>query len=198
MRLEPHGPVNAELDPLTGLLNRRAATHLLDRFTTDASANVPCSLILFDLDHLHYANQRFGHETIDVALNAVASLITARLPTASYAARFGGEEFLILLPGLSLAPAYAAAEAVRQAVQDFSFTPMDLRLTISAGVACSPTKPTWTAMDLLMLADMRLCVSKKRLVRSRNTVWAGRLPCEWAAQHDEFNDWPAFDIAPDY
>ena len=171
---------------------------MLDRLTGEASASVPSSLVSLDLDRLHAANQLFGYDAIDVALTTVASLITAHLPTSSYAARVGGEEFLMILPNQPLEVAYSAAEAVRQAVQDFSFTPPDLRLTISAGVACSPAHSNWTATELLSLANMRLCVSKKRLVHSRNTVWAGRLPRDWAATRDEFQDWPTFDDTPDY
>jgi diguanylate cyclase (GGDEF)-like protein len=107
----------ASTDELTGMLNRRgffAAAPLL--VARQAKNQEPVSVLVFDLDHFKSINDRFGHAVGDEALRLFAATAIGNLRVSDIVARFGGEEFVAMLPG-SLADATAAAERVRLAFQ---------------------------------------------------------------------------------
>ena len=106
-------------DPLTGLLNRRGFDEALAGRTTHERAHA--AAIACDIDHFKAVNDRFGHHRGDEVIALMASAIDAHLPARAFAARFGGEEFVIYLPqgtlgnaGTALAAATDLAEAVRR------------------------------------------------------------------------------------
>jgi diguanylate cyclase (GGDEF)-like protein len=107
----------ASTDELTGILNRRgfyvAAHQLVARQTKKGE---PVSVLMFDLDHFKSINDRYGHATGDEALRVFATSVSGTMRASDVVARFGGEEFIAILPG-SLADARAAAERVRLAFQ---------------------------------------------------------------------------------
>jgi diguanylate cyclase (GGDEF)-like protein len=126
----------AVLDPLTGLLNRRA---LLDRFAELAEqaalTDESVALVACDLDHFKAVNDEHGHERGDAVLKDTAYVIRRSLRSFELVYRMGGEEFLIVLPGADAAVASTLAETVRAAVEEAS--PGGLPVTISMGVAAA-------------------------------------------------------------
>ncbi|WP_024329911.1 PAS domain-containing protein [Thioalkalivibrio sp. ALR17-21] len=133
--------VNAELerqaffDRLTGAANRRYFESLLDREAERADRyGTPFALVMFDLDHFKRVNDTWGHDTGDLVLQEVVRIAEERLREADVLGRWGGEEFMILLPGDSVAQAGVVAEAVRARIAEHGF-PQVGQITISLGVA---------------------------------------------------------------
>ena len=108
----------ATTDPLTGLFNRR---QILERFEEECeraqrgSAGLSC--ILLDVDHFKQVNDTYGHQQGDVVLRMIATQTRASLRAYDVVGRYGGEEFIALLPGTDLDTAIASAERLRQAIQ---------------------------------------------------------------------------------
>jgi len=151
-------------DPLTRLPNRRALEARLAMETARARAAVqPLALAVLDLDAFKAVNDAHGHGVGDRVLVDLAARLRAGTPPEGLAARIGGEEFVILLPGRSLASALAVAEAVRRAVEAAPVGGLP-GVTISAGVA-EGARP-----DLLAAADAALYRAKRA---GRNRVVTG-------------------------
>ena len=126
----------AVLDPLTGLLNRSSLESRAVEIEQQARVTGgPVSLVLLDLDRFKRVNDTHGHERGDAVLRDVAYEIRRSLRSFELVYRIGGEEFLVLLPGVTLPAAVDVAERVRQAVIDAH--PGGLDVTISAGVAAA-------------------------------------------------------------
>ncbi|WP_104991499.1 diguanylate cyclase domain-containing protein [Deinococcus sp. NW-56] len=128
----------ARHDVLTGLLNRRG---LHDRLLTLPGGSGPLLVALLDIDDFKGVNDRHSHAVGDEALRAVAGRLSDTAPPDSLLVRWGGEEFLLLLPEADPARAYATVEGLRRAVaeHDWPTLPRGLRLTVSAGYAFAPT-----------------------------------------------------------
>lgn len=126
----------AMTDGLTGLLNRRAMLEMLEQAVTQLKPGVAgLSVIVADVDHFKRVNDAHGHDTGDRVLVAVASRLTELAGDQQHVARWGGEEFLVLLPGMRLSEACRRAEAMRRDVERTHVGGGDLRVTISLGVA---------------------------------------------------------------
>jgi len=154
----------ASTDELTGLWNRR---FLLDSLQLSYSFAVrqrlPLSVVMLDVDHFKAFNDDFGHAAGDEALRDVAALIQGCARDHDVAARFGGEEFVILLPGAGRKGAAAMAERLRRrvAARASRFRP----ITASLGAATfRPRGPgeLWEAASLLEFADSAMYQSKRR------------------------------------
>lgn len=128
----------ATLDALTGLLNRRRLTERMEEAYLKARRyKHPAGVIMIDVDHFKQINDTCGHETGDHALRAVADVLAAKVRDCDTVGRFGGEEFLVLLPETDLEGARALAERLREAVEAQEIrTPNGqiLRMTASFGV----------------------------------------------------------------
>ncbi|MGM0451218.1 MAG: GGDEF domain-containing protein [Pseudomonadota bacterium] len=152
----------AATDSLTGLANRKHLRELLDLTMTEAhETGAPFSLLSLDLDHFKSVNDRHGHDVGDQVLREVARILTQRLRQADTPARWGGEEFLVLLPGTDGAGAERLAEALRQALAEARILAGDEVLTITAsmGIAEFPGDGS-TLRDMLIAADNRLYSAK--------------------------------------
>ncbi|WP_293914209.1 GGDEF domain-containing protein [Deinococcus sp.] len=121
----------AYLDALTGLPNRRAAQCLLETLVSTAQ---PFCVVTFDIDHFKTVNDTHGHQVGDGVLCQIGPLVTAALLRPQILARWGGEEFVLVLPGLDMAQARALAEGVRLSLAGHDFAPAG-RLTASFGVS---------------------------------------------------------------
>jgi diguanylate cyclase (GGDEF)-like protein len=124
------------LDPLTGLLNRRgfdeiAVEHL------HGSRSWPLSLMVIDIDHFKKINDTFGHPAGDAVLKTFSRFLVTAARHGDVCARFGGEEFLVLMPGCDSAGTQAAAERLRKNIRlaPFEALPENWRVTASVGVA---------------------------------------------------------------
>jgi len=125
-------------DSLTELLNRRALDDLLrDEARRAIRANRPFSVLMVDADYFKGINDRFGHAAGDEALRHLAQILRAVMRDVDRVGRFGGEEFIVLLPGTSANEALHAAERLRDALlrRPWAWQGEVLRLTVSTGVA---------------------------------------------------------------
>lgn len=128
----------ATLDELTGLLNRRAAMERLEESWMAALRHGdPLSCILLDIDHFKTCNDLHGHAVGDQVLRELAATLRRSVRKEETVFRFGGEEFLVICPRTTESQAAAAAERLRQAVENTAFRAEDvpLRMTVSLGVA---------------------------------------------------------------
>ncbi len=161
-------------DPLLGTGNRRALD--VDLAHTQAAAKrygKPFSIAMFDVDYFKRYNDRYGHQQGDEALKLVVRIIRANMRESDRLYRYGGEEFLLLMPDTQGQQAVAVAERIRQKMQDQQFLHEDSTLgvvTISAGV--SHTDDDWHTA--LSQADQSLYQAKQS---GRNTavLWGAEL-----------------------
>jgi len=161
----------ADHDALTGILTRRALVRRLQEAVAQARPqHQPLSLIFLDMDHFKSVNDRYGHQTGDACLRAVAEAIIDELRPTDSLGRYGGEEFIALLPGTSLEQAMAVGERIRRCIETMSVHARgnSLQMTISMGVSCL-TGSTDTADDLIARADAALYRAK---TQGRNCVVA--------------------------
>ncbi len=141
----------ASRDALTGLYNRLAGTRMLEALVADAqAAGKPFSVILADLDHFKHINDSRGHQAGDDALVAVGGILQAGIRGDDLAIRWGGEEFLVLVPGCGIAQALELAGRLRAGVAAAAI-PMAGPVTVSLGVAQLAARETASA--LLQRAD---------------------------------------------
>jgi len=156
----------ATTDPLTGIANRRKMTdqiaHELER---TRRFHHPLSLLMIDIDHFKRINDTFGHDVGDKAIVAVARLLTESMRSIDLGARFGGEEFVLLMPETHVEVAVQAAERLRERVSQLRIQAEDgaqVALTISVGVAAAdPLGAQDTPSSLLVRADKALYRAKK-------------------------------------
>ena len=150
----------ATTDALTGLPNRRHADEVLERLLAAARrTRRPLAVVLFDLDHFKAINDKFGHSIGDEALRATASATRELLRGSDHAARFGGEEFLLLLPETSADDALIVAEKLRAQIAELEVEGLDREVTASFGVAAYPDHEA-TADRLIEAADAALYRAK--------------------------------------
>lgn len=161
-RLQSALQEQAMRDGLTGLFNRRYLDEMLEREVSRARREgIPLSLVMLDIDHFKQVNDTYGHQAGDEVLRILAATLMADIRTEDMACRYGGEEFLILLPNMPLAAAMARAEAWRVAVEALSIAHgnFPIRFTISLGVAAYPEHGK-TPDDLTRCADQALYRAK--------------------------------------
>jgi diguanylate cyclase (GGDEF)-like protein/PAS domain S-box-containing protein len=150
-------------DPLTGLFNRRYMSEFLKRELHRAGRRErPLSVIMLDLDHFKQINDSFGHDAGDMVLKEIGSFIERKIRGDDFACRYGGEEFLIILPETDIAIAGERAEELRKEVKELSLQYRGKRLdpiTLSLGVAEFP-RNGHNAEELLRAADSALYRAK--------------------------------------
>ncbi|PTR13381.1 diguanylate cyclase [Cereibacter azotoformans] len=149
-------------DPLTGLVNRRALrADLLARLDSDPG-RPPLALIMLDLDNFKSVNDTMRHEAGDRALRVLAGRLREAARPQDLVARMGGDEFMLLAPGLEREDAVALAERLRRAVaRPIGSDRQPINLTASTGIALSPAHGT--TMSVLMTgADIALHAAKSR------------------------------------
>lgn len=154
----------ARLDPKTGLLNAREfEVTMVTELERSERSGAPVSLLMVDLDFLRDVNNTHGHLAGDVVIKGIADELRAQMRRYDIAARFGGEEFSVLLPETAHAQALLIAERIRGAVADRLFTvdtaPEPIRVTLSIGVATCPDDATG-AKELVHEADIAVYAAK--------------------------------------
>ncbi|MGI0522870.1 diguanylate cyclase [Rhizobium giardinii] len=152
----------AETDSLTGLLNRRVLNRVGENEAAGTFTSDAIGLILIDIDYFKAINDTHGHPAGDRVLIETADLLRSLLRSTDLVARFGGEEFAILIPGGSLAGALSIARQIRLALQRHPFMTPDgvfISVTASFGVACGRRGPgEWSR--LVERADKALYCAK--------------------------------------
>ena len=128
--------LRASTDALTGLPNARSVQATLKRMVAQASrSGLPLAALLVDLDHFKQVNDSYGHGRGDEVLAAAAEAMRSAVRESDFVGRYGGEEFLLLLPDTDSEGALRSAEAVRAAVGAVSVPSVDRQVTTSVGVA---------------------------------------------------------------
>jgi diguanylate cyclase (GGDEF)-like protein len=153
----------AELDELTGSFNRRCIMRMLEDEIARAHRNkTPCSVALIDLDWFKRINDAHGHPTGDEVLRTFAITTFANIRTIDKFGRYGGEEFLLLLPGTANEAAAHSLDRLRAIVAELDWSALSagMSVTISAGVAT--LAPNETPDALLARADCALYAAKER------------------------------------
>ena len=161
----------AELDELTGALNRRSIMRALDEEIARAQRlNNPCAVALIDLDWFKRINDAYGHPTGDEVLRTFAITIFANIRTVDKFGRYGGEEFLLLLPDTSEHDAAQMLDRLRMIIAELDWSAFSegMRVTISAGVTA--LRKDENTDTLLARADRALYASK---AGGRNRVTTG-------------------------
>jgi diguanylate cyclase (GGDEF)-like protein len=161
---ELHHRDEAILDPLTGLLNRHALVPRFIEITHQARlTGQPVCLVLCDVDCFKEVNDEHGHDRGDAALRDVAYELRKRLRSFELVYRLGGEEFLIVLPGIELSAAKATAERLRAAIEQAR--PTGIPITISLGV--SAARGAQVDYDTLFKAADEALYEAKHMGRNR-------------------------------
>jgi diguanylate cyclase (GGDEF)-like protein/PAS domain S-box-containing protein len=149
-------------DPLTGLFNRRYMEETLERELTRVKRQgAPLGVIMLDLDHFKQYNDTYGHRAGDDLLSALGNLVKSQIREEDIACRYGGEEFLLILPGTSMEVTLERAEILRQAVQEMHLHYRSLKpITLSLGVAVYPDHGD-TGLEIIQAADGALYRAKQ-------------------------------------
>ena len=157
-----HGVVQrqAVTDDLTDLSNRRRFMDALrQEVARSGRLETPLALVLFDLDHFKQINDRCGHQAGDDVLRSAADVIRTRVRGTDLAARIGGEEFAVILPGTDLEGAISLAENLRQDISEGVSVP-DPELTLTASFGVAEHRPGEPAEALIGVADRALYRAK--------------------------------------
>ncbi len=160
---------HAVRDVLTGLFNRRYMQETLDReISRAARGDYPLSLVMIDIDYFKKVNDSYGHKAGDLVLQAMGKLLLAHTRQMDVACRFGGEEFLLILPTAPLEIAQQRAEYLRQRISNLAvdFADEILHITVSVGVATYPAHGS-DSDTLLYASDNALYLAKQA---GRNTI----------------------------
>ena len=165
----------ASRDPLTGLFNRRHLDKMLAKELAECrQADAELTLVMIDIDRFKGVNDNFGHLAGDEMIRTLAELLLRHAQEGDLACRFGGEEFLLMMPRTPVSVALQRSERLRKEFEAMrvSFEGHDMRTTLSFGIAGFPghgSEPT----PLLQMADKALYAAK---LRGRNCIVdAGRL-----------------------
>jgi len=149
----------SRLDPLTNVMNRRSISNHLERL--HQQPNQLYSIVLLDLDHFKNINDHFGHSIGDQVLVELAKCLASNLRDRDMIGRFGGEEFILLLPNTKPAQAYSVAERCRVAITELSFTSEDHQeFSISASFGISSTLSANEPHLIISQADQALYAVK--------------------------------------
>lgn len=148
-------------DPLTGLLNRRAFHEILRKsMAFSRRHNFPLTLVMSDIDHFKSVNDTYGHDKGDKVLKTVAKILNKSCRSEDTAARFGGEEFLSLLPNTSTSSAMYCAERLRKKIESVSIADIPRKITASFGL--TELLPSDTEESFIRRADEALYEAKKK------------------------------------
>ncbi|NWF62723.1 MAG: GGDEF domain-containing protein [Chloroflexi bacterium] len=159
-------------DPLTGVFNRRYFAEALDKETARAAReNMKFSVFILDVDHFKKFNDAYGHKCGDLVLQTLANFLVENTRRSDIVCRFGGEEFVVLMPDAQVDAAYERAERFRKnfSEQVVVYEGQQLTCTFSAGVASFPQHAA-SGEVLLRLADEALYASKAN-GRNRVTIY---------------------------
>jgi diguanylate cyclase (GGDEF)-like protein len=163
---------HARVDSLTDLFNRGYAMLLLQRAChSSARLKSPLSVLLLDMDNFKEINDTFGHQAGDSVLRQFASLLTSLQAEPSFVGRFGGDEFVVVLPGMDVTKACVIADNIRRAVETELPAAQTIPVTVSIGVATSSGLREVQAEQLLAEADKAMYRAKhsgrNQVARSR-------------------------------
>ena len=154
----------AALDALTGCMNRRfGMTRLYEEFVRSVRTSGSIGLVMFDIDHFKQINDTYGHVAGDRIIKNIARVARMALREGDVLVRYGGEEFLLILPGASRDDAFQIADRLRRIVSDSEVVYGDMRIktTISLGCDAFPESNVESDQELIIRADKALYRAKE-------------------------------------
>lgn len=146
----------AKTDVLTGLTNRRMFEETIQQWVDEEH---PFAILVIDIDHFKVINDSYGHQTGDIVLQKVSSIIVQQVTEDDICSRFGGEEFVVMLSNANSRTAFLMGEQIRVAIQQADMS-LDHPITISVGGAVYPFHAT-SATEVFHLADTALYQAKE-------------------------------------
>ncbi len=162
--LYDHEREKAIMDELTKSYNHRFFQEVLSHQIAESIRNKePLSLIMLDIDNFKMVNDRYGHQTGDIVLMEIASIMKERIRNSDILSRYGGEEFTIILPKTTAEKCFNLAEDLRSAIEERKISSVDgktLSVTVSIGISEFPSHAE-DKSDLIAAADRALYISKK-------------------------------------
>ena len=169
----------ANYDALTNVHNRHYFNQELEKeIAKSRRYKIDLSLLMIDIDHFKKVNDTYGHPVGDQVLKTLADICKKVLRDVDIVVRFGGEEFIVILPSTNISGSLLTAERIRRAVEEteFQYEDISLRCTVSIGVT-SYDNNEWNDKDFIKAADIALYEAKKN---GRNQV------CEFDEDRTEF------------
>lgn len=155
--------VLAITDPLTLLYNRRHFENLVaNEFARTARYKSFAACLMIDVDYFKRINDEYGHRTGDIVLKEISQIIISCLRKVDTVARWGGEEFIALLPRTNKEDSHMAAERILKAISEYKFTGIDGQVTVSIGVASIPDPSIDTAEKLVNASDKAMYEAKRK------------------------------------
>jgi diguanylate cyclase (GGDEF)-like protein len=152
----------AHHDALTGLLNRRGFMVGLERHASHAERyGADGALLVFDLDNFKHVNDTFGHQAGDDVIAGVAEIMRGRLRATDVLARFGGDEFAVLIPHGGLPEAQAVAEALLEEIRNGRLGPDSADGAVTASIGIATFAGRAGAADILVDADLARYKAKR-------------------------------------
>lgn len=150
-------------DPLTELYNRRHFEIALEKeFSRTKRYQSPTSCLMIDIDYFKQINDEFGHRAGDIVIKEVASVVKNCIRETDTLARWGGEEFIVLLPETTREHAMQTAARILKAISNYKFSGIHRQVTVSIGVSGIPDPAIDTSEKLIHLADFALYDAKSK------------------------------------
>lgn len=170
-------------DPLTGVNNRASMNdHLNHHVSLARRQNMPLSVLMLDIDHFKSVNDRFGHIVGDIVLTEVARAIVRCGRNSDGVFRYGGEEFVVVLPGTDRDGAELLADRVRVAIAELEVEALPADAAISASIGVAHLAPGEKQSELLTRADEALLAAKRA---GRDRVRVAAEPADVAGRDDK-------------
>jgi diguanylate cyclase (GGDEF)-like protein/PAS domain S-box-containing protein len=159
---------DAYMDTLTGVGNRRYGEMTLEsRMFELQTHDTPVGVLFLDIDHFKHFNDQYGHKTGDDVLVMVAKSISYSLRKMDVVARWGGEEFVVILPGASTVVVKSVAERIRVLIEHSFIMVGDDKLSVTVSIGATMSRMDDTGVSIVNRADKRMYLSKSR---GRNRV----------------------------
>jgi diguanylate cyclase (GGDEF)-like protein len=161
----------ATFDPLMHIYNRATFFDLADfMLNSDKAKNRSYALLMIDLDHFKLVNDTYTHSCGDIVLETIAAIVKDHFFQNDIVGRYGGEEIVVLLEGISVKQAIDKVETLRKSIEDTIITYQENKLciTVSIGIAHSPAGSAHLLDDMLVQADSALYKAKNS---GRNRTW---------------------------
>jgi len=163
------------VDPLTNCYNRRSLDKFIQRDIAHAQrCGTDLSVIMFDIDNFKKINDVYGHHAGDEVLKQISQMIPTLIRKSDSLARFGGDEFILVLPNTPLYNAVTLAEKVRKAIMEHAITMENANITVTLSFGVASLDDKSDAGSLMLEADERLYHAKSI---GKNSVIPSLLPC---------------------
>ena len=153
----------AIFDDLTGCYNKKEIEVLLEKFLKEALRySTPLSIIMLDIDHFKKVNDTYGHLAGDFILKEIANVIKKSIRSSDACGRFGGEEFIILLPNTKLSGAMKLAERIRKNIENYEFVFRNKKIPITVSIGITSASKNDSVFSLIQRADEALYEAKNK------------------------------------